>query len=94
MAVMKTCFICGKPYEACHSELKATDTFFWQDVACSEKCGTEYLNRALAERSKNRATSGYVSGYVAVVDDDDGDIEPPETESYSSYEDDGDEEIE
>ena len=42
--VTKTCRVCGKQYEACHTP-NTTGVFRWRDVACSIECGRVYLER-------------------------------------------------
>lgn len=42
--VTKTCRVCGKQYEACHTP-NTTGVFRWRDVACSIECGRIYLER-------------------------------------------------
>lgn len=39
---IKKCRVCGKEYEACHTQRPAT-VFRWQEVACSPECGSIYL---------------------------------------------------
>lgn len=45
----KICRVCGNKYEACRTS-KVSNTFRWQDVSCSPKCGTEYLRRIRLSR--------------------------------------------
>lgn len=47
--VMKVCRVCGDTYEACRTS-KVTNTFRWQDVACSPECGAEYLRKIKLSR--------------------------------------------
>ena len=49
----KICRVCGKEYEACHSQNKNTNTFRWQDVSCSAECGAIYLDRVNKARGIN-----------------------------------------
>ena len=42
---MKQCRVCGKEYEACRSANRIAGVFRWQEVACSEECGAEYLRQ-------------------------------------------------
>lgn len=69
--VLKVCRVCGKEYEACRSA-KISNTFRWQDVACSPKCGAVYLSRIQISRgiettdcSKKHTTmyNEYVNGF-------------------------------
>lgn len=46
---IKTCRVCGERYEACRTS-KVSNTFRWQDVACSPGCGAEYLRRIRLSR--------------------------------------------
>lgn len=39
---IKICRVCGKEYEACHTQRPVT-VFRWQEVACSPECGSIYL---------------------------------------------------
>lgn len=47
----KICRVCGKSYEACQT-VQIVNTFRWQDVSCSPKCGAEYLRRVRASRGE------------------------------------------
>lgn len=47
--VTKTCRVCGRQYEACHTP-NTTGVFRWRDVACSIECGRIYLERIEASR--------------------------------------------
>ena len=48
---IKTCRVCGKDYEYCHSFGNADDNIYrWQDVACSPECGNIYFARVLRSR--------------------------------------------
>lgn len=40
---IKKCRVCGKPYEACHTIKHIAGVFRWQEVACSQECGSIYL---------------------------------------------------
>lgn len=48
--VMKTCRVCGKQYEACHTP-NTSGVFRWRDVACSRECGSIYLEQVMASRA-------------------------------------------
>ena len=49
----KICKVCGKEYEACHTlRPNLNNEFRWQDVACCEAHGQEYLARVLASRGQ------------------------------------------
>lgn len=49
---IKICRVCGKEYEACHTQRPNLDNEFrWQEVACSPECGSIYLQRIIASRS-------------------------------------------
>lgn len=41
---IKKCRVCGKEYEACHTQ-RPTTVFRWQEVACSPECGSIYFAR-------------------------------------------------
>lgn len=47
---IKTCRVCGKEYETCHTARSASTAFRWQDVACSPECGAIYLAEIRASR--------------------------------------------
>lgn len=49
---IKTCRVCGKEYEACHTNKSSNGTFRWQDVACSPECGAIYLAQIRASRGE------------------------------------------
>lgn len=49
---IKICRVCGKEYEACHTNKSSNGTFRWQDVACSPECGAIYLAQIRASRNK------------------------------------------
>ena len=51
MKVMKTCKVCGKEYEYCKT-FRPSVGFRYQDVACSEKCGSIYLTEILKSRGE------------------------------------------
>lgn len=55
---IKVCKICGKEYPFCKTVFKP-GVFRWQDVACCEEHGSEYLARIIASRSE--ATDNSVS---------------------------------
>lgn len=48
----KKCRVCGKEYEACHTNKSSTASFRWQDVACSPECGAIYLAQIRASREE------------------------------------------
>lgn len=50
----KTCRVCGKEYEACHSANMPAGVFRWQEVACSPECGEVYMQCVLEAREKAR----------------------------------------
>lgn len=52
---MKRCKICGKDYEACHTQAFAAGVFRWQDVACCPEHGMQYLERVNAARGLGNA---------------------------------------
>ena len=50
---IKKCRVCGKEYEACHTQRpNLNNEFRWQEVACSPECGQIYLQRIIESRSK------------------------------------------
>lgn len=57
--VIKKCRVCGREYESCHTN-KVSNEFRWQDVACSPECGSIYLAKVLADRSKHECSQNKV----------------------------------
>lgn len=49
----RKCKVCGCEYEYCHTQRLVAGVFRWQDVACCQAHGQEYLERVLASRSQN-----------------------------------------
>lgn len=45
------CRVCGKEFVPCGKSSAEIGAFNYREVACSEKCGVEYLRRVLAGRS-------------------------------------------
>ena len=52
--VKRTCRVCGKQYEACHTP--NWGVLRWRDIACSRECAEIYFARVEAERAKNEET--------------------------------------
>lgn len=48
----KKCRVCGKEYKACRTVSNVAGIFRWQEVACSPECGSIYLAKIEASRSK------------------------------------------
>ena len=49
----KICKICGKEYEACHTvRPNLNNEFRWQEVACCEEHGAQYLKQILESRGQ------------------------------------------
>lgn len=49
----KVCKVCGREYEACHTlRPNLNSAFRWQDVACCEEHGAEYLRRIMISRGQ------------------------------------------
>ena len=47
----KICRVCGKEYESCHTlRPNLNNEFRWQDVACCEAHGQEYLRQIMESR--------------------------------------------
>lgn len=85
-SAMKTCRVCGKAYEACHTVRKVAGVFRWQEVACSRECGSIYLAKIAASRTEAPVQPTVTAAYDMIDDDDsDDDIEDEK--------DDGDDEI-
>lgn len=51
MKAIKKCKVCGKEYEYCKT-FRPSVGFRYQDVACSEKCGSIYLTEILKSRGE------------------------------------------
>lgn len=49
----RICKVCGKPYEYCHTWRRVDNMFRWQDVACCEEHGRQYLKEVLKSRSSS-----------------------------------------
>ena len=64
-SVFKTCKVCGKQYEYCHTNRPA-GLFRWQDVACSPECGSEYFKRVAIARGEYQEEDGTVDEAVSV----------------------------
>lgn len=45
------CRVCGKEFVPCGKSSAEIGAFNYREVACSEKCGAEYLRRVLTGRS-------------------------------------------
>lgn len=50
------CRVCGKQFIPCAKSSKDIGAFNYMEVACSPKCGEEYLKRVLAGRKKSAVT--------------------------------------
>lgn len=74
-SAMKTCRVCGKAYEACHTVRKVAGVFRWQEVACSRECGSIYLAKVAASRMEIPVQPTVTAIYDMVDDDSDDDIE-------------------
>ena len=48
--VTKTCKVCGKQYEACHTSTRFLGAFRFKDVACSPECFDKWIK--LVEESR------------------------------------------
>ncbi len=54
---MKKCRVCGKEYEACHTLKHTAGVFRWQEVACSQECGSIYLAAIRESRKTNQVSA-------------------------------------
>lgn len=68
--VQKPCKVCGKLYTPCNDCENDKEIFRWRTVACSYKCGQEYLRRVMEARSdkrekENKKEDILTSNYVA-----------------------------
>lgn len=70
-SVKKVCRVCGKEYFACRSSKRGTTTFRWQDVACSQECGTKYLLKIKSARSPISETQNTVEDDFNIIDEND-----------------------
>ena len=52
-STIKKCRVCGREYEACHTLSITPGVFRWQDVACSQECGSVYLAKINASRGNH-----------------------------------------
>lgn len=50
MIQKKKCKVCGCDYVVCPTAHKNTKTYRWQDVACCEEHGAQYLREIMASR--------------------------------------------
>ena len=94
---MRVCKICGKEYEYCHTAKLRPGTFHWQDVACCEEHGMEYLAAVLKARGESLPESEPKEeevdndlGIKIVVVDDDYDLEDGDEDDDNDEEDDED----
>ena len=88
----KICKWCGKEYEACHTFKRVAGVFRWQDVACCEEHGANYLAAILASRGEQPKEDKAVNNaaiveesagnVVELFDDDDEDNELYELDDY------------
>lgn len=74
---IKICRVCGKEYEACHTNKSSNGTFRWQDVACSPECGAIYLAQIRASRKKDPViedapdtSNNFIDGVIESVSKD------------------------
>ena len=50
---IKVCKVCGREYESCHTlRPNLNSSFRWQDVACCEEHGAEYLRQVMIARGE------------------------------------------
>lgn len=89
---VKTCRVCGKNYEACHTMNKAAGIFRWQEVACSPECGAEYLRRVTEARNpvpsvarSNKPKRKATPAMEAVAPDDMPMVEPENQDVAEMY---------
>lgn len=78
---IKKCRVCGKEYEACHTQRPST-VFRWQEVACSPECGSIYLARI--EESRKTVvenTTAKITESVELVNDIEDEIDEDEIEN-------------
>jgi hypothetical protein len=48
--VTKPCRICGEAFVPCKDCTSDNSAFHWREVACSDKCGKEYLRQVMEAR--------------------------------------------
>ena len=52
MKATKECRVCGKSYEACHTQRPNLNSEFrWREICCSPECGQIWLERVIASRT-------------------------------------------
>lgn len=49
--VQKPCKVCGKMFTPCFDCEQDKTAFHWRTVACSQKCGKEFLRLVLEDRT-------------------------------------------
>lgn len=52
------CKVCGKLFIPCNKTSRELGMFNWREVACSPRCGMEYLEQVTAARSQKDGGSG------------------------------------
>lgn len=82
--VTKICRICKKKYKACQTSA-ITNTFRWQDVACSPECGLKYLNKVRVARREIDENDETISTDVIYNEDFYGFDGEPEEEYISEF---------
>lgn len=50
---LRKCRVCGKEYEYCYTLRRNPNIYRWQDVACCEEHGFEYLKSIMESRGEN-----------------------------------------
>ena len=75
---IKKCRVCGKMYEACHTQRPNTG-FRWQEVACSPECGSIYLTRIEESRKTvNSNLDADKNESIISINENDDDIDEVE----------------
>lgn len=97
----RRCKVCGKEYEYCRTNRRVSGVFRWQDVACCEEHGAEYLQSVLEARgeapvaktksSAKKSTAKKVEP-VEVIDEEDEDIDELFDEEFEDDDEEDDEE--
>ena len=85
----RVCRVCGKKYEGCKTPRIAGTNLNWREVACSYKCGQEYLLRIMISRDQDNMPAPVVDPVVEepVVEEIHNDVEDSMEEEILDEED-------
>lgn len=74
------CRVCGKQFIPCAKSSKEIGAFNYMEVACSPKCGEEYLKRVMAGRKKSAVTKTNTVISKETVETDSSKVESEKTD--------------